>query len=181
MCGGATTVEFFSQERGAMACSEQWLNGPSPEALLDNIRSTFNVGSIFRTADGVGVRHLYLCGVTATPANPKVAKTALGAERAVAWSYHPNGLDVAQELKAKGYRLWALESDSRARSLLTSAGELQGSPIALVVGNEVAGVDPGILAICDRVLCIPMQGAKRSLNVAIAFSVAVYCLQIFGK
>lgn len=150
------------------------------EALLDNIRSTYNVGSMFRTADGAGLRRLYLCGVTPTPGNPKIVKTALGAEGVISWSYNRNGLDMALALKEKGMRLWALESTSRAVSLFSDGDIVQGPPILLVVGNELSGVDPEILDACDRIVAIPMQGHKQSLNVAIAFGIAVYYLR-FGQ
>jgi len=151
--------------------------GPEVEALLDNIRSTYNVGSMFRTADGAGLRRLHLCGMTPTPGNPKIVKTALGAEGAVPWSYHLNGLDAALGLKGQGMRLWALEGAARAQTLFKAAHELEGPPILLVVGNELSGVDPGILDACEKVVAIPMQGHKRSLNVAIAFGIAAYFLR----
>ena len=151
--------------------------GPEVEALLDNIRSTFNVGAMFRSADGAGLRRLHLCGICPLPDHPGLIKTALGAERAVPWNQHRNGLEAARALKATGTRLWALEGGPRAESLFTLAGDLPGPPIVLVVGNEVSGVDPGILAICERVAVIPMQGAKDSLNVAIAFGIAAYFLR----
>jgi tRNA G18 (ribose-2'-O)-methylase SpoU len=153
--------------------------GPEVEALLDNIRSTYNVGSMFRTADGAGLRRLHLCGVTPTPGNPKIVKTALGAEEAVPWSYHRNGLDAVLWMKEQGMRVWALEGSSQAQSLFQAANELAGLPILLVVGNELSGVDPGILKACEKVVAIPMQGHKRSLNVAIAFGIAAYFLR-FG-
>jgi 23S rRNA (guanosine2251-2'-O)-methyltransferase len=160
-------------------------SGPEVEALLDNIRSTFNVGAMFRTADGAGIRRLHLCGITSRPDNPKVAsriaKTALGAEQTVPWQAHNNILDAAQDLKAGGMRLWALEGGPRAESLFSSAGDLPGAPILLVVGNELSGVDPEVLDLCERVVAIPMQGYKRSLNVAIAFGVAAYFLRYGGK
>lgn len=149
--------------------------GPPMVALLDNIRSIFNVGAIFRTADGVGLSHLYLCGVTATPEQSKLRKTALGAEQTVGWSYHPNALQVAQALQAQNYRLWAIEGHPQAKPLPQAAPT--PDPIALIVGNELSGVDPGLLAIADQIFYIPMQGRKRSLNVAVAFSIAAYLLR----
>jgi len=146
------------------------------EALLDNIRSTFNVGAMFRTADGAGLRHLYLSGLTPLPGNPRISKTALGAEFAVPWEYAPNGLQLAQSLKAEGKILWALETTPAACSLF----EIQSIPahqaLILVVGNEVSGIDPQILELCDQTLFIPMFGYKRSLNVAVAFGIAAYHL-----
>lgn len=151
--------------------------GPEVEAMLDNIRSIYNVGSIFRTADGAGIRHLYLCGITPTPDNPKLAKTALGAENAIAWTKHSDGLTAAISLKDKGMRLWSLEGGPRSESLFDVFNKLPGPPIVLVLGNEISGVDPGILEQCERVLYIPMQGTKRSLNVAVVFGIASYILR----
>ncbi|CAN5462008.1 TrmH family RNA methyltransferase [soil metagenome] len=142
--------------------------------LLDNVRSTFNVGSMFRTADGAGVQQLYLCGITPTPNHPKVGKTALGAEQAIAWSQHNNAVDLACSLQAKGATLWALEDGPTAESLFKPSIMPTTEPVILIMGNEVTGVDPGLLAICDRILAIPMGGVKRSLNVATAFGIAIY-------
>ncbi len=146
------------------------------EALLDNLRSAWNVGSIFRIADGAGVRHLHLCGITPSGEHPRVPKTALGAERTVGWSSHPNGARLAGELIQRGYTLWALEATPQAVSLFETIPPSSGIPLVLVVGNERAGVDPGILALCERHICLPMEGSKESLNVATAFAVAVYVL-----
>lgn len=151
--------------------------GPIVEALLDNIRSVFNVGAMFRTADGAGLRRLHLCGITATPRHPKVAKTALGAELVTPWTRHRNALDAAKQLQEQDAQLWALERQEGSRSLFSAAPRAVDSPIVLVVGNERAGIDPELLACCDRVLHIPMAGTKESLNVAIAFGVAAYYLR----
>jgi 23S rRNA (guanosine2251-2'-O)-methyltransferase len=150
---------------------------PEIEVLVDNIRSTFNLGAMFRTADGAGIGHLYLCGITPSPDNPKVSKTALGAEYAVPWTYSPNGFQTASELLQNGKRLWALEIKPDAVPLFDALQDLDSHPLVLVVGNEVAGIDPGILNLCERSIYIPMQGYKRSLNVAIAFGIAVYSLR----
>ncbi|MEW6406996.1 MAG: TrmH family RNA methyltransferase, partial [Chloroflexota bacterium] len=140
-------------------------------ALLDNIRSAWNVGSIFRTADGFGLPHLHLCGITPTPAMDALKKTALSAESTVSWSYHKNALAAAQELKAGGCRLLALEESERAIPIHDA--NLGNKKAILIAGNEVTGVDPGILEICDQILYIPMRGGKKSFNVAVAFAVAV--------
>ncbi|GAP14587.1 rRNA methylase [Longilinea arvoryzae] len=147
------------------------------EALLDNIRSTYNVGAMFRTSDGAGLTHLHLCGTSPTPENPRVGKTALGAEFSVPWTWHANGLLAAQQIKAQGKKLWALEIGPNSTSIFQAAVTLPDGPLCLVVGNEVSGIDPGILALCDARVWIPMQGYKRSLNVAIAFGIAVYTLR----
>lgn len=152
-------------------------SGPFVEALLDNIRSVFNVGAMFRTADGAGLRRLYLCGITATPRHPKVAKTALGAEQTTPWTRHRNALDAAQQLQEQGAQLWALERREGSQNLFSTSPRKADAPIVLVVGNERAGIDPQLLARCNRVLHIPMAGKKESLNVAIAFGVAAYYLR----
>ncbi len=154
--------------------------GPEVEALLDNIRSTFNVGAMFRTADGAGVRHIHLAGVTPTPDHPKVGKTALGAEYAVPWTLHWDAVEAARAAKQQGMRLWALEGGQEAQPMFDLGEQLEGPPILLAVGNELSGVDPGILALCDQRISIPMQGVKRSLNVSIAFGIAVYFLRYRG-
>lgn len=149
--------------------------------LLDNIRSAYNVGAIFRTADGVGVQKLYLCGITPTPDDtPAVVKTALGAEDNIAWDYHPNAFSVAQQLKEDGQQLLALERTTDALPLMAyHPNPVDEQSIVLILGNEQAGVDPDLLSICDAVLSIPMSGEKASLNVSVAFGVAAYWLS-FG-
>ena len=108
------------------------------------------------------------------PTNPRLAKTALGAERTVPWSHHNNNLDLATQLLAAGATLWALETTPAAVSLF--AVRPPPGPLVLVVGNEVAGVDPGLLALCTQAVAIPMHGHKRSLNVATAFGIAASVL-----
>jgi tRNA G18 (ribose-2'-O)-methylase SpoU len=145
------------------------------EALLDNVRSAWNVGAIFRTADGLGVEKIHLCGITPTPENASVKKTALGADQTIPWTSARNALSAAEKLKAAGARLWALEQDDRAVPANT-AWELTSQPLVLIVGNEVTGVDPGLLDLCERIVYLPMQGKKRSLNVEVAFGVAIFAL-----
>ncbi len=158
-------------------------NGQHLEALLDNIRSAWNVGSIFRTADGLGVSKLYLCGFTPTPENESLRKTSLGAEETVAWEYSHNALKTAKKLKGEGYRLIALEQDPHAIPITTflleqSAAQSKGMPTkdVLILGNEVTGVDPDLLDLCDQIVHIPMRGRKRSFNVEVAFAIAAYSL-----
>lgn len=168
----------------ARSQDERPLLGNAPDggrvlvALLDNIRSIHNVGSMFRTADGAGVAHLHLAGITATPEHHKLAKAALGAHETVGWSYATNAVDMASALRSQGYRIWALEPAMSAGLEAITGGE-RPERLALVVGNERAGVDPAVLALCDGVLSLPMAGRKSSLNAAVAFGIAVYYLQ-FG-
>jgi len=146
--------------------------------VLDNIRSAQNVGAIFRTADGASVSELLLGGITPSPEQQAaISKTSLGAENSVAWSYHPNTLKSILTLQAQGCLVLALESTPNARPLQDfQLEEPKPKQIALVVGNEPAGVDPAILQAADQVLYIPMSGTKTSLNVSVAFGIAVYHL-----
>jgi 23S rRNA (guanosine2251-2'-O)-methyltransferase len=142
------------------------------DALLDNIRSAWNVGSIFRISDGTGIHKLHICGITPTPKNPKVSKTSLGAEANIPWVQSNNGLEATCNLKSQGYKIWVLENLPDAVPLFQIDVVGQKSPIVLIVGNEVCGVDPGIIEISDSIISIPMVGKKNSYNVAIAFGIA---------
>lgn len=144
--------------------------------LLDNVRSAWNVGSIFRTADGFGYSHAYLCGITPSPDNGAVMKTSLGAENSVSWTSHSDAVKLAAELKSKGFKLIALEEHEHSASLLEWADHTIQSETTLIVGNEITGVDPHLLALCDAIYHIPMYGEKKSFNVAIAFAIAAYAL-----
>ncbi len=152
---------------------------PRLEVLLDNIRSTYNVGAMLRTSDGAGVDQAHLCGITPRPDNPRISKVSLGAEFSVPWSYHPNAVQAVIECKARGLMICAIEILPGAISVSNPQAHLE-QPALLVVGNEVSGIDPGILELCDRSFYIPMHGYKRSLNVAVAFGIALYSLR-FGK
>lgn len=145
--------------------------------LLDNIRSGWNVGSILRSADGFGFSHVYVCGITPTPDNEAVTKTSLGAEDSVPWSYHKDAVRLVKGLKAEGWSVYALEEDARAREIRhTDSIKLNGPGAVLIVGNEVTGIDPDLLDLCDQIFYIPMRGEKKSFNVAIAFGIAAYAL-----
>ena len=140
--------------------------------LMDNIRSAWNVGSIFRSADGFGFAHAYLCGITPTPESEAVGKTSLGAEDSVPWSYHKDAVKLVRGLKKEGFAVWALEEDERAKEITVAEGESRD--VVLIVGSEVTGVDPELLDLCDQILYIPMRGEKKSFNVAMAFSIAAF-------
>jgi len=144
--------------------------------LLDNIRSAWNVGSIFRSADGFGLAHAYLCGITPTPEIEAVTKTSLGAEDAVTWSYHKDALKLVNGLKKEGWKILALEENERAISISHVSSARLNENTVLIVGNEVTGVDPELLDLADEIFYIPMQGEKKSFNVAMAFSIAAYAL-----
>lgn len=139
--------------------------------LVDNVRSLWNVGSIFRTADGCGVSRLVLTGITGYPPRREISKTALGAEQAVAWRYLADPLEALGRLREEGFSPVALESSPRAVPVEALDWP---SRVCLVVGNEVAGVSPAVLEGCERHVHVPMYGVKSSLNVAVAFGVAAY-------
>jgi len=146
------------------------------EIVLDNIRSTFNVGAIFRSADGVGVKKIHLCGITPSPTNSKVHKTSLGSEITVPHEIHQNTLSLIRNKKENGFRIWALEKTSSSQSIFDYEISDFTQPTILILGNEIIGIDPDVLSECDANLHIPMVGLKNSLNVAIAFGIAVYAL-----
>jgi tRNA G18 (ribose-2'-O)-methylase SpoU len=141
--------------------------------ILDNIRSLHNVGSIFRTSDAFRVEHLYLCGLTATPPHPEIHKTALGAELAVEWSYIPHTLQLVQELKQKGFQVFAIEQVHESLSLQTFQ-PLSNHAYALVLGHEVFGVDQSVIDACDGCLEIPQYGTKHSLNVSVTAGIVIW-------
>jgi tRNA G18 (ribose-2'-O)-methylase SpoU len=140
-------------------------------AVLNNVRSLYNVGSIFRTADGVGLKKLWLCGITGHPPSAQISKTALGAEEVVPWEHRWDALTVVRELKEKGYQIVFLEQTAKSVSYETFQPKV---PICLVVGNEISGVADGLLQLCDASVEIDMVGLKNSLNVTVAFGVVAY-------
>jgi len=143
-------------------------------ALLDNIRSVWNVGSMFRTADAAGLGGLYLCGMTATPPRADMEKTALGATLTVPWDYWERADDAVRHLRARGVAVIALE---RARGAHAYDAPAVAFPVCFVVGHEVRGVSADVLALADSRVEIPMAGAKKSLNVAVSFGVMAYELR----
>lgn len=139
--------------------------------LLNDLRSLYNVGSIFRTADGAGVEKVWICGITGHPPDPQISKTALGAEKEVSWEYRRDALGTLRELKTRGYEIVLLEQ--LAESIPYQDFEPRG-PVCLVLGSETAGVSEGLVTLCDKTLEIEMAGLKNSLNVSVAFGVAAF-------
>src|SRR3989344_1005685 len=137
--------------------------------ICDNIRSLENVGSIFRTADALGVAKIYLCGITAAPPNHKISKTALGAEKTIPFEYHKQTWRLIQKLKKEKVCVVALEQHKK--SILYTKFNPH-FPLALMVGNEVKGVSKKSLQLADKIIHLPMKGKKESLNVSVAFGVA---------
>jgi len=147
--------------------------------ILDNIRSTYNVGAIFRTADAIGVKKIYLCGITPTPSkNIKIKKVALGAEDYVSWGKVSQTWRLLNRLKKEGYFLIALEQNQKAKNLF-KIKKINKQKIALILGTEVKGLSSKILKYIDLILEIPMYGKKESLNVSVAFGIAVYTIRYF--
>ena len=139
--------------------------------LLEDIRSTYNVGSVFRTCDAAGINSLFLTGITAYPPHPKLNKTALGSLSFVKWQWYEDPVKIITNLKAKGIHLIALESDRNAPSIF--AADLS-FPCCLVFGNEVTGISKQAQMLCDQTLTIPQVGKKESLNISIAVGIAIY-------
>jgi tRNA G18 (ribose-2'-O)-methylase SpoU len=139
--------------------------------VLDNLRSAYNVGSIFRTSDAGAVAHMHLCGMTAHPPHPKLAKTALGAHDYLAWTYYERNRDCLDALEALDVPVVSLEVTDEAVSM---AEFVWPKPVAIVVGNEVNGVNERVLKRSQAVVRIPMHGYKNSINVATAFGIVLY-------
>jgi tRNA G18 (ribose-2'-O)-methylase SpoU len=146
--------------------------------ILDDIRSLHNIGSVFRTADAFLVEKIYLCGITATPPNKEIHKTALGATDTVAWDYSKNVTDVIETLKADGVSVWAIEQVENAVFLNDFTPE-KDKKYALVFGNEVKGVSQEAIKLCDGSIEIPQLGTKHSLNISVSAGIVVW--DIFQK
>jgi len=140
--------------------------------LVDNVRSLYNVGSIFRTSDGAMIEALILTGFTPRPPRKEIDKTALGATQSVPWEYYENPMEAVQRIKKQGKLLCCLElTDS---SVPYHSIHRSDFPLCLVIGNEIVGISKNIIAECDMAIEIPMHGIKHSLNVAVAYGIAVY-------
>lgn len=141
--------------------------------VLDNIRSMHNVGSVLRTADAFRLQAVYMCGITATPPQPEIHKTALGAEDSVDWRYYEDALTAVTALKEAGYTVLAVEQVEGSEKL----GKYAFDPhqrYALVLGNEVKGVGQEVVNACDRALEIPQYGTKHSLNVSVTAGIVMW-------
>jgi tRNA G18 (ribose-2'-O)-methylase SpoU len=149
--------------------------GPIPlTVVLNNIRSLYNVGSIFRTADGAGVEKIWICGITGYPPNQQISKTALGAENRIPWEHHLEAAQVLREMKAKGYTIVMLE---QMENSIPYHRYVPTGPTCLVIGNEITGISDEIVELTDEAVEIDMAGLKNSLNVSVAFGIAVYQLR----
>ena len=159
---GRLSVEAFRQAKKL-----------SLTVVLDNVRSQNNIGSVFRTADAFRVEHIALCGICSTPPHREIHKTALGAEDSVEWSYHEDAVECVKALKNKGYKVYAVEQvdDSMQLGTFTFDGS---SPIAIIMGNEIEGVQESLLPLCDGSIEIPQYGTKHSLNVSCAAAIVMW-------
>ncbi|MBN2424276.1 MAG: RNA methyltransferase [Calditrichaceae bacterium] len=144
--------------------------------LAENIRSMYNVGSLFRTGDGIRLKKLFLCGYSAYPPRDQIDKTALGATESVPWAYHKDPLSVLKKMKNDGIQVVALEHTDRS---VPYTEFHYNFPVCLIVGNEVEGITQETLNFADYAVEIPMYGLKQSLNVATAYGIVLY--HIFDK
>ena len=143
--------------------------------VLDNIRSLNNIGSVFRTSDAFLIEKIYLCGITAQPPHKEIHKTALGATESVDWEYAENTLDVVKKLQADGVHVSAIEQAEN--SIALQDFELkEGQKYAIIMGNEVKGVQQEVVSTCDAVIEIPQYGTKHSLNIAVTTGVVIWDL-----
>lgn len=143
--------------------------------VLDDIRSLHNIGSVFRTADAFLIEKIYLCGITATPPNKEIHKTALGATETVAWEHHENVLEVIENLKKENVTTLAIEQVESAIFLQNFTVE-KNQKYALVFGNEVFGVSQEAVSLCDGCIEIPQLGTKHSLNISVSAGIVVWDL-----
>jgi len=141
--------------------------------ILDNVRSLHNVGSVFRTADAFLVEAVYLCGITSTPPQAEIHKTALGAENTVDWKYYEDTHVAVEELKAQGYTIFAIEQ-AKGSTMLTDLKLDKKKKYAVILGNEVKGVQQSVVDVCDGCIEIPQFGTKHSLNVSVTGGIIVW-------
>ena len=144
--------------------------------IADNVRSLNNIGSLFRTGDAFAVYKIYLCGITATPPNREIHKTALGAELTVEWEYFENTIDAVEKARNEGFQIMAVEQVENSIMLDKFEYSYEFAGCAIVLGNEVNGVDQNIVNICDGAIEIPQYGTKHSLNVSVACGVVVWTI-----
>ncbi len=146
--------------------------------ILDNIRSLHNVGSVFRTADAFRIESIFLCGITATPPQPEIHKTALGAEFSVPWNYREDALQAVDELKKQNYVIYSVEQ-AEGSTLLNELELDKTKKYAIVLGNEVDGVQQSVIDQSDGCIEIPQYGTKHSLNVSVASGIVIW--DLFSK
>jgi len=159
------TVEEFKEEKKTPLI-----------VVLDNVRSLHNVGSVFRTADAFLVEAVYLCGITCTPPHAEIHKTALGAENTVTWKHYQDTHQAVAELKAQGYTVFAIEQ-AAGSTLLPDLQLDKSKKYAVILGNEVKGVQQTVVDACDGCIEIPQFGTKHSLNVSVTGGIIIWEFQ----
>ncbi len=162
-------------ELGRMS-PEEFRNSPKLPLviLLDNVRSQHNIGSVFRTSDAFRVSEVILCGITATPPNKEIQKTALGATESVAWRYFENSAEAVRQLKQEGFTIVAVEQTHNSLLINRDEWVFSDEKIVLVLGNEVFGASDEVLELCDRTIEIPQFGTKHSLNVSVCAGIVIW-------
>ncbi len=139
--------------------------------ICDNIRSLENIGSIFRTADALGINKIFLCGISGKPPHSKISKTALGAEKTIPFEYYSQTWRLIEKLQKERVNIISLEQDKKSVLYTKLKPKF---PLALIIGNEVKGISKKILEKSDKIIYLPMQGQKESLNVSVAFGIVGY-------
>jgi tRNA G18 (ribose-2'-O)-methylase SpoU len=168
------THKLTAQEMNRITVEEFRASEKLPlTVVLDNVRSLNNIGSVFRTSDAFRVEHIALCGITATPPHRDIHKTALGAEDSVEWSYHEDSVECVKALKANGYQVYAIEQVDDSIKLPATSYQLSAK-VAIILGNEIEGVQESLLPLCDGCLEIPQFGTKHSLNVSCAAAIVIW-------
>lgn len=142
-------------------------------AVLENIRSAYNVGSVFRTADAFLIEAIYLCGYTAHPPHKEIKKTALGADETVSWKHFKNSAEAIEEIRNQGYKIYAVEQARNSYKLQAISYEAD-EKIAVIFGNEVTGVEQFTIEQCDGCIEIPQLGMKHSLNISVAAGIVLW-------
>lgn len=141
--------------------------------VLDDVRSMYNVGSVFRTSDAFRVEAVCLCGITSTPPSTEIHKTALGAEDSVSWRYFPSALEAVESLKAEGYEVYSVEQ-AHGSTMLQHFSPASDKKYAIVLGNEVKGVHQEVVDASDGCLEIPQFGTKHSMNVSVTAGIVIW-------
>ena len=163
-------------EMGRMSVAEYKASDKQPiVVVLDHVRSLYNVGSVFRSSDAYRIEGVVLCGITARPPHPEIHKTALGAEESVSWKYYERTEEAVEWLKEQGYTIFAVEQ-CEGSTMLQDFQPQPGRKYAVVLGNEVKGVQQQVVDMCDGCLEIPQFGTKHSLNVSVAAGIVLWHL-----
>ncbi|MBQ7527866.1 MAG: RNA methyltransferase [Bacteroidaceae bacterium] len=163
-------------EMGRMSVAEYRASDKQPiVVVLDHVRSLYNVGSVFRSSDAFRIEGVVLCGITARPPHPEIHKTALGAEESVSWKYFERTEDAVAWLKEQGYIVLAIEQ-CEGSTMLQDFERKAGRKYAVVLGNEVKGVQQQVVDMCDGCLEIPQYGTKHSLNVSVTAGIVLWHL-----